>query len=483
MLLDPATLHRQSLKYFVRMAFAEFHPNDPPLVLSWYMLAMTHAAEETITGDVRRLAVNVPPRYGKSITYAVALTAWLLGRDPTLKILVATYNEDLARLHDRMVKQLMLSAAYRRAFPGTIIERKTTRQLEIHTTAGGFRMAVTTGGSATGFGGDYIILDDCMKAQDAASEAERIRVRDWYRGTIGTRLNNKGEGVIVSIQQRLHEDDLTSYILEAGAVHLNLPAIATNRQSIPIGPGKFHERYPGDVLSPEREDRTTLDRLRHELGPRNFDVQYQQDPTPAEGNVVRPNWFPRYEEAPDREAFRKVVQSWDTAWSDDPDAAFTVCTTWGHLDGSWYLLDVFRQRVAFHDIRARIIQLKNRWKADAVLIEDAASGKALWPEFRVKGPFRPFMWDTPSESKLERLIAQTGWMEAGKVILPEDAPWLEDYLHELKSAPNCRYWDQVDSTTQFLEFAMSRQGWVDRECDPVTGRPLKPLRPPHPRFR
>jgi predicted phage terminase large subunit-like protein len=483
MMLDPATLHRQSLKYFVRMAFAEFHPNDPPLVLSWYMLAMVHAAEQTIFGDSRRLAVNVPPRYGKSITYAVALTAWLLGRDPALKILVATYNEDLARQHDRMVKQLMQSPAYRRAFPGTVIDRKNTRQLEIYTTAGGFRMAVTTGGSATGFGGDYIILDDCMKAQDASSEAERIRVRDWYRGTIGTRLNNKGEGVIVSIQQRLHEDDLTSFILEAGAIHLNLPAIATSRERIPIGPGKFHERCPGDVLSPEREDRDTLDRLRRELGPRNFDVQYQQDPTPAEGNVVRPHWFPRYDETPEREEFRKVVQSWDTAWSDDPDAAFTVCTTWGHLDSAWYLLDVFRQRVAYYDIRARIIQLRNRWQADAVLIEDAASGKALWPEFRSKGPFRPVMWSAPSESKHERLIAQTGWMQAGKIILPEEASWLEDYLHELKSAPNCRYWDQVDSTTQFLEFAMSRQGWVDRECDPVTGRPLRPLRPTHPRFR
>lgn len=483
MTLDPAMLHRQSFKYFVRMAFAEFHPNDPPLVLSWYMLAMVHAVEQTIFGDSRRLAVNVPPRYGKSITYAVALTAWLLGRDPTLKILVATYNEDLARQHDRMVKQLMQSSAYRRAFPDTVIDRKNTRQLETYTTAGGFRMAVTTGGSATGFGGDYIILDDCMKAQDASSEAERIRVRDWYRGTIGTRLNNKGEGVIISIQQRLHEDDLTSFILAAGAVHLNLPAIATSRERIPIGPNKFHVRHPGDVLSPEREDRATLDRLRRELGPRNFDVQYQQDPTPAEGNLVRPHWFPRYDDPPEREEFRKVVQSWDTAWSDDPDAAFTVCTTWGYLDERWYLLNVFRARVAFHEIRARIIQLRNRWKADLVLIEDAASGKALWPEFRIKGPMRPIMWNAPSESKLERLIAQTGWMEAGKIMLPEDAPWLEAYLHELKSAPNCRYWDQVDSTTQFLEFAMSRQGWVDRECDPATGRPLRPLRPPHPRFR
>lgn len=85
MILDPAELQRKSLKYFVRMAFAEFHPNDPPLALGWYMLAMVHAAEQTYFGDIRRLAVNVPPRHGKSITYAVAFTAWLLGRDPTLK--------------------------------------------------------------------------------------------------------------------------------------------------------------------------------------------------------------------------------------------------------------------------------------------------------------------------------------------------------------------------------------------------------------
>jgi predicted phage terminase large subunit-like protein len=483
MMIDPAVLHRQSLKYFLRMAFAEFHPNEPPLALDWYMLAMVHAAEQTYFGDCRRLAVNVPPRHGKSITYAVALTAWLLGRDPTSKILVATYNEDLARLHDRMVKRLMQSRAYRRAFPKTVIDIKITRQLEIYTTAGGFRMAVTTGGSATGFGGDTIILDDCMKAQDASSEAERLRVRDWYRGTIGTRLNNKGEGVIISIQQRLHEDDLTSYILQAGAVHLNLPAIATKRENIPIGPGKVHERHPGDVLSPNREDRETLDRLRRELGPRNFDTQYQQDPTPADGNVVRPEWFPRYAEPPERNECRKVVQSWDTAWSDDPDAAFSVCTTWGAYNDQWYLLDVLRERIAFHDLRARVIQMWRLWRADGVVIEDAASGKPLWPEFRMKGPFRPFMWGVSSQSKLERLIAQTGWMQSGKIVLPEDAPWLEDYLHELKSAPNCRYWDQIDSTTQFLEFAMSHRGWIDREHDPITGRPLRPLRPPHPRYR
>ncbi len=482
MRIDPAVLHRQHFKYFLRMAFAEFHPNEAPLQLSWYVLSMVHALQQTIDGVCPRLAINIPPRHGKSITVAVAFTAWLLGQDPTQKILVATYNEDLARLHDRMVKQLMTSPAYRAAFPNTVVDRKNTRQLEIYTTAGGFRMAVTTGGSATGFGGDFIILDDCMKAQDAGSESERIRVREWYRGTIGTRLNDKSKGVIISIQQRLHEDNLTSFILAAGAAHLNLPSIATKHESIGIGNGKVHEREPGDILNPEREDRDTLDRLRREYGPRMFDTQYQQDPTPAEGIVVQLHWFPRYEEAPERESFRKIVQSWDTAWSDEPDAAFSVCTTWGYHENRWYLLHVLRERIAFHDLRGRIIHMHKRWKPDEVIIEDAASGKALWPEFRAVGPIRPLMWNVPSEGKLERLIAQTGWMEAGRVVLPQEAPWLEDYLHELKAAPNCRYWDQVDSTTQFLEFALSRRGWVERATNPKTGRPLAPLRPSHPRY-
>jgi hypothetical protein len=323
-MISPAQVHRRSLKFFVREVFRQLHPNELPLYLSWYMQAMCHALEQTHDGDCRRLVINVPPRYGKSITTAVAFCAWLLGQDPTLKILVGTYNEQLALLHDRQLRQIMESPQYRSAFPNTVIDRKATRQLDLHTTAGGFRMAVTTGGSATGFGGDFIILDDCMKAQDAGSEAERIRVRDWYRGTIGTRLNNKRDGVIISIQQRLHEDDLTSHILAAGATHLNLPAIAPARARIAIGVGQFHTREPGDILAPDREDRKVLDAIRREMGPREFTTQYLQDPTPAEGNIVRLEWFPRYDEAPERYELTKVVQSWDTAWSAEPGSAYSV---------------------------------------------------------------------------------------------------------------------------------------------------------------
>ena len=475
-MIDPSQLYRHSLKYFVREVFRQLHPNTPPLLLTFYMQAMCYALEQAFSGDCRRLVINVPPRHGKSITAAVAFCAWALGHNPALKILVGTYNEDLARLHDRQLKQIMESPEYRAAFRNTIIDRKNTRQLELHTTAGGFRMAVTTGGSATGFGGDFIILDDCMKAQDASSEAERIRVREWFRGTIGTRLNNKREGCIISIQQRLHEDDLTSYILQAGATHLNLPAIAQKYERIAIGPDLFYERHVGDLLDPEREDRATLDRLRRELGPRVFIPQSLQDPTPAEGNIVRMEWFPRYDVAPERDQFTKVVQSWDTAWTAEPDSAYSACTTWGYRRQKWYLLDVLRKRIEYHELRPMIILMWRRWEADAVVIEDAASGQALWPQFRFDGPFKPTMWKV-TQSKTERLIAQTGYMEAGRILLPNEAPWLEDYCHELKGAPNCKRWDQVDSTTQFLEFAMSRKGWIEAETDPKTGRKIRGNRP------
>ena len=173
-MISLSILYRRSLFYWVREVYRQLHPNDPPLENSWYLRAMCFALEQTYLKQCTRLVINIPPRYLKSITTAVAFSSWLLGQDPALKILVGTYNEDLARLHDRQVRQVMESREFRAAFPETVLDKRRSRQLELHTTAGGVRMAVTTGGSATGFGGDYIILDDCMKAQDASSEARAL---------------------------------------------------------------------------------------------------------------------------------------------------------------------------------------------------------------------------------------------------------------------------------------------------------------------
>ena len=283
-----------------------------------------------------------------------------------------------------------------------------------------------------------------------------------------------------AIQQRLHEYDLSAVLIEAGATQLNLVAIAQQREKIPIGPGKYHVRQPGEILDPSREPLEVLNRIKREIGVRNFITQYLGDPIPPEGNIVRLEWFPRYDEPPPRERCLKIIQSWDTAASIAPNSAYTVCTTWGYFEQRWYLLHVLRDRYEYFDLKRAVIRMHRLWKPDQVLVEDASTGNSLVTEFRAEGPFRALPWDV-SGSKEDRLIGQTGQLEAGKVVLPHEAPWLDIFCREITAAPNCRYWDQVDSMTQFLDYALSRKGYIDSEYDPETGRKLYITRPSSPR--
>jgi len=450
-MITPAMLHRRSLKYFLREVHRQLHPGAPPLVLGWYLQAMCHALEQTMEGGVRRLVISAPPRSLKSITAAVAFSTWLLGRDPGARILVATYNRELARLHDRQARDVMRSLQYRAAFPATVLDLRRTRALELHTTAGGFRRAVSAGGGATGFGGDFVILDDCMKAQDACSPARREYLERWYRTTMGSRLDDPGAGVVISIQPRLHERDLAGIILDEGATHLNLPAIAARRQRIPVGPDRVQEWLPGQLLVPERDSLERLRQLELVMGKRNFALQYLQETASSPGSPVRLEWFARYDEAPARASCWRLIQSWDTAVSAEPTGAFSVCTTWGLRDGLWHLLDVFRRRLDYPDLKRAVTRLHARWQPDHVLIENATAGPALAAELCREGPFTPVLRGVRA-GKEERLLAQTARIEAGLLALPHEAPWLEGFCREVLAAPGGRYWDQIDSMTQFLEF-------------------------------
>lgn len=223
----------------------------------------------------------------------------------------------------------MESDWYKRDFPAARISDRGNRALELETTAGGVRKAVSVGGSITGFGADLIIVDDCMKADEARSPTVRQELRAWYDNTLLTRLNDKAAGKIISIQQRLHEDDLPAYLLEEDYRHLSLPVIATRQERIPIAPYRLFLREVGDLLDPSREDQVTLDQLRRDLGPVAFSAQYQQEPITAEGNMLRMERFGTYEEPLPRERYLKVVQNWDTGMTSQPTSDWSVCTTWG----------------------------------------------------------------------------------------------------------------------------------------------------------
>ncbi|MGB7371034.1 phage terminase large subunit [Erythrobacter sp.] len=462
-----SALRRQHFPFFLMKAFETLHPGAPPLDLDWYLKAICHALNEVHSGERRRLVVTVPPRHLKSVTVSVAYTAWLLGHNPGAKIMVASYSHDLARHHANQTRTLLESAWYRRDFPGTRISERGNRQLELETTKGGVRKAVSVGGSITGFGADLIIVDDCMKADEAKSPQERENLRNWYDNTLLSRLNNKATGKIVSIQQRLHEDDLSAYLLAKGYHHLNLPAIAEKEETVPIGYGQFHARKVGDLLSPTRENRATLDQLRRDLGPVVFSAQYQQEPVTAEGNMIRIDWFGTYDEPPPRHEFLKIVQSWDTGMTDAPTSDYSVCTTWGfrRYENKWYLLDVFRRQLAYPDLRRAVLELRRRHGTDQMIMERAGSGYSLYQDLRSTGEHWPIMIK-PVSSKEERFNGCLGEVEAGLFALPREAPWLDDFKRELKAFPNGRHDDQVDSFSQFVKFQLRNWQWILTEYEP-----------------
>jgi len=470
-----AAARRTNLSFFVMKVFETLHPGEPPLRLAFYVLAMSHALQEVADGRKRRLVITVPPRHLKSITAAVALVAWMLGHDPTVKIMVASYSQDLARHHSNLTRTIMQSAWYKRDFPATLISERGNRALELETTAGGVRKAVSVGGSVTGFGADLIIIDDCMKAEEARSPTVRAETNVWLEQTLLTRLNDKATGRVVSIQQRLHEDDLPALLLTKDFEHLNLPAIAEKEERIAIGPDKYHTRKVGDLLDPERENARTLEQIRRDMGPAGFAAMYQQDPTSPEGNLIRIEWFGRYEVEPERHEFLKVCQSWDTGISDEPTADPSVCVTSGfhRKTRKWYILDVFRKRLAYPDLKRAVLGFRRRWEADIVVIERANSGISLWQDLKAEGPFQPLLI-RPEGSKEERFVGCFGEIEAGNVLLPVQASWLDTFVAELKGFPSTTHDDQVDALSQFITWQKHNWRWVLTERDEKGRRRRRP---------
>ena len=226
----------------------------------------------------------------------------------------------------------MQSPMYRRVFQTRISPVKDTQQ-EFATTAGGYRLTTSVGGTLTGRGGNFIILDDPLKPQDAYSELARNNLTQWFGNTLLSRHDNKAEDAIVVVMQRLHVDDFVAYLLDQkGWTHLNLPAIAETEQRIQLGPRRYHVRLPGEVLHSEREPLLVLEELKRNMGSMDFSAQYQQTPVPEGGNFIKRNWFTAYDDPPSPAPGDRTIVSWDTALSAKELSSFSACVV---ASGPW----------------------------------------------------------------------------------------------------------------------------------------------------
>ena len=464
-MLSPSTAHvnaacRKDFVSFVRKVFHVLNPSST-FHMNWHIRAIAHHLEQVRLGNIKRLIITVPPRSLKSIMCSVAFPAFVLGHDPTKRLIVVSYSADLAIKHGNDFRAVVNSKGYRAIFSGMRISAMKNTQTEVVTTRNGFRLAMSVDGALTGRGGDIIIIDDPIAALAALSQKAREHVQHWYFNTLLSRLDDKQNGAIVLVMQRLHEDDLAGVLLRISDewTVVSLPAIAEQDEEIPIGNGQIHVRRAGDVLHPEREPREVLESLRAQLGAETFAAQYQQQPVPPGGAMIKRAWVRRYDQLPKS---GQVIQSWDVANKQGEENDYSVCTTWLIYDKRYYLIDLLRGRFDFPTLRRKVSEQAKLHKASQVLIEDAGFGTALIQDLKTAD--FSVIAVIPEYDKKIRMAIQAGKFENGQVLLPKEAPWLADLEEELFAFPSGRHDDQVDSISQALAYE-SPSFWTKESLD------------------
>lgn len=423
---------------------------------NWHLEALGHHLQEVAEGRIKRLLVTMPPRNLKSTFCSIALPAWMLGRSPTKKIIAITYGAELSKAQQNDFRAVVTSAWYQRLFPAMRVDPRKDTEQEMRTTTRGMRFATTVGGNLTGRGGDLLIIDDPLKASEAYSEAARLAVNAWYRETLLSRLNDKVNGAVIVVMQRLHDDDLAGYLLrEDGAnwIHLDLPAIADTEQFIPVGPGRLHHRRVGDVLNPAHEPMSVLDEQRRAMGSELFEAQYQQRPVPPGGAMFKRHWLEIRHPAWIDDA-EEIIISIDTASKANARADYSVATVWAARGEAMHLAHVARERLDYPDLRRLVIDLKQRWPRAIILVEDTGVGTALIADLERAGIGAIAV--LPERDKISRAMGETAFFEAGAISIAPDAPWREAYLVELLAFPGGRHDDQVDATIQAIHWWRSQ---------------------------
>jgi hypothetical protein len=346
---------RRSLPRFVRSAWPLLEPATP-FCEGWHLGALCEALEAVARGELRRLIINVPPRHMKSLAAAVFFPCWLWLSRPEARLLYASYSQALSNRDSLKCRRLIEGeGTLGRTGEGTLLERVGYRGLllllgedwrltgdqrakqRFENSRTGYRLATSVGGTATGEGGDVIVIDDPHKADEVDSDALREAVLDWHDATMSTRLNDPKRGAEVVIMQRLHERDLTGHLLEQGGFdHLCLPA--EYEPSHPFTWPRDPRSEPGEPLWPEQFGAAELERLRRALGSYRAAGQLQQRPAPAEGAILRRAWWRYFDPAGDLPHFDQLIQSWDMAFSATAGSDYVVGQVWGRFGADRYLL-------------------------------------------------------------------------------------------------------------------------------------------------
>jgi predicted phage terminase large subunit-like protein len=414
----------------------------PSFKMPPHIEALIQKLEEVESGKIDRLAVSMPPRHGKSVTTSQLFVAWYIGRHPQRNAALASYGSELAQDMGRRVMQTLASPIHQAIFPECKLASDFGGAEHLQTTAGGEFFSVSRAGSLTGRGCSLLVLDDLYKdAQEAGSSAIRKQVEDFYQRTALSRL--EPDGAIAMIGTRWHESDLFAHVATVGEkpwTVINYPAIAGAND--PLG------REEGAALWPQRFSLKHVQAKRLEMGARAFTSLYLGRPAEQSGVIFKREWWQSFSVAPE---FKRIILSLDTATKVTSLNDYSALQVWAESQTGFYLLAAWKERVEYPALKRTLISFSELWKPRTILIEDSSSGAVLLQELRSSTSL-PIKAVTVSRDKISRAESCTGILEAGRVFLPESAPWLQDYLDELSSFPFSSHDDATDCTTMALNF-------------------------------
>jgi predicted phage terminase large subunit-like protein len=330
----------------------------------------------------------------------------------------------------------------------------------------GHRIAVGTGGSATGEGGSHLLLDDPHSLENVGSDVVRKGTLDWFDQVWSTRRNDPKTSARVIIMQRSHCDDLAGHVLEQGGwEHLSLPAEYEGAKSTTVIGWSDPRTTEGELLWPERFGPPQIAEAKKTLGSFAYAGQFQQRPVPASGGIWKKDWFRFYRRSDLPETFDMLVASWDCTFKDAKTSDFVAGQLWGRKGANFYLLEQVHARMDFPATLAAIRNLNTRTKhtVNGVLIEDKANGSAIVSTLKQEIP--GVLPINPQGGKESRAAAVAPLIEAGNVLLPmlEEQPWIGDTLLEFVMFPAAKNDDRCDAMSQALLWLQAKKSAFDPE--------------------
>lgn len=460
-----------------------FHIIEPGIEFrdNWHLRAIADHLEAITNGEIKNLIINIPPGCMKSILVSVAWPAWSWTRDAELRIMGASYGADLAIRDAMKCRDIITSEWYQRYWPHVQVRAGDDQKTKYSLTSGGWRMATSVGGRATGEHPDVKIVDDPHSAAQADSELERESANTWFDRTLSTRGESRNASTVV-VMQRLHERDMTGHILKdlTGYEHLCLPMQYEASHSFPTKTSigwSDPRTAEGSLLWPEMFPEASVKKLSRLLGEYGTAGQLQQRPAPAGGGILKTKCFQMWPSKRPLPAFDYVVQSYDCAFTEKTTGDPSACSVWGiftyfdqtskSLIKGVMLLDAWADHLGYPALRAKVVEewhstygqpntARKGKKADAVLVEAKASGQSLLQDLRQANvpciPYNPGHAD-----KVNRAHQAAPVLELECIWIPESqkepgryVSWARPFVNQCEKFPNDEHDDFVDTFTQAI---------------------------------